>query len=109
MLEAPSITLDNASVTANGGGGGSGSIGSRGEYGNMALNPALGGTGEEGTAGGAGGARNGLPQSGEGPIDGAGGGGGGVGIIRFNVPADSLNVNASIISPQETRGDLTVQ
>ncbi len=107
LLEAPSITVSNATLAANGGGGGDGGGGTDGESGTLTTQPAAGGTG--GNPGGDGGALNDAAQPGTGPTDGGGGGGAGVGIIRLNVPASGLSLSGEIISPAHTRGDLSVQ
>jgi hypothetical protein len=106
LLEAPEVVVEYVVLAANGGGGGGGgdvTEARAGQLGRFDSTQAAGGLGPR--AGGRGGALNGGATIGTGGADGTGGGGGGVGIIRFNVPEDKLQVRSSTISPTFTRGD----
>jgi hypothetical protein len=106
LLEAPEIVVEYVVLAANGGGGGGSGDATEaraGQLGRFDSSQAAGGLGSR--AGGRGGALNGGATIGAGGADGTGGGGGGVGIIRFNVPMDKLEVRSSTISPTFTRGD----
>ena len=100
LLEAPTVSLDGATIVANGGGGGAGNGGSSGNPGALDTSQAIGGTG--GRAGGLGGAKAGDATPGFGGGDGTGGGGGGVG--RIYISAATYNSPDALISPTEGRG-----
>ncbi len=107
LLEAPTISLTDATLAANGGAGGGGgdqpdsSVGQSGTFGDM---QAVGG--DDTREGGLGGSVQGAATAGEGGGDNTGGGGGGVGVIRLNVTQTGLTMGGQItISPAFTRGD----
>jgi hypothetical protein len=106
LLEAPEMEVKFVILAANGGGGGGSDDGTgaeAGEDGRFDMTQAQGGGGQR--PGGRGAALNGGATIGSSGADGTGGGGGGVGIIRFNVPMDFLEVEAATISPMYTRDE----
>ncbi|HTJ44175.1 MAG TPA: hypothetical protein VL463_18855 [Kofleriaceae bacterium] len=115
LLEARAITMLGANVTSNGGGGGAGRVGTTNGIGGKgsatSATPAAGGVDDINGKGGGGdgGAGTTGATAGQGPTDGGGGGGGAIGRVRFNVPMASLSITGGVVSPAQSRGDLTLQ
>jgi hypothetical protein len=113
LLEAPSITLSDVILAANGGSGASGGLSGEapenGVYGTFSAIPAAG-AGEGVHAGGAGGALDSPAQAAASTladqVDGTGGGGGGAGIIRINTRSGGLVQTETSISPAPSTGAL---
>jgi len=105
VLDAPTITMAGAFLSANGGGGAAGTDGGVGEAGSDPdpLHPtvaALGGAGSKGGAGGAGAtvtaAATDGGSTGGGNLHSGGGGGGGIGVIYAPGALDGATVSPSV-------------
>ena len=102
VLEAPSVTVNNASICANGGGGGSGAGNGAqdGADGACSTSPAMGGTGAGGK-GGDGGTGMFNPMAGVTQAGTSGGGGGGTGrIVLIGHPMKDLGTSTISPSPE---------
>ncbi len=124
LLEAPTVTVSNAFLLANGGGGGSGACeGGAGDQlcwgisSHFALTAAPGGdlgaanAAQPGGDGGAGSLLDGSPGQ---PVndvtaEGGGGGGGAVGRIIIRTASGVAAISGDRVSPQPTQGPIVVQ